>query len=72
VIINSPNIGSDEANLYLSTRRAKTVHDILKENKRARSYNYKGLGNSPLYNTLLQEGRFYNRNVQVIIERNVR
>jgi outer membrane protein OmpA-like peptidoglycan-associated protein len=67
------NIGSDEANLSLSTRRAKVVHDTLKRNKRARSYNYKKKKkNSPLYNNLFPEGRFYNRTVQVVIEKDVR
>jgi outer membrane protein OmpA-like peptidoglycan-associated protein len=67
---HTDNIGSDEANLSISTRRARVVHDILKENRPARSYKYEGLGKTtPLYNTLLPEGRFYNRTVQVIIER---
>jgi outer membrane protein OmpA-like peptidoglycan-associated protein len=70
---HTDNIGSDVANLNLSRDRAKVVHDTLKENKPARSYNYKGLGkNSPLYNNLLPECRFYNRTVQVIIEKDVR
>jgi outer membrane protein OmpA-like peptidoglycan-associated protein len=70
---HTDNIGTDVANLNLSTERARIVHNTLKENKRARSYKYKGLGkNTPLYNNLLPEGRFYNRTVQVIIERDIR
>jgi outer membrane protein OmpA-like peptidoglycan-associated protein len=70
---HTDNIGSDEANLALSRDRAKVVHDTLKENRRARSYKYEGLGKTnPLYNNLLPEGRFYNRTVQIIIERDIR
>ena len=70
---HTDNIGSDEVNLSVSRNRARTVHDTLKGNRRATSYKYEGLGkNSPLYNNLLPEGRFYNRTVQVIIEKDIR
>jgi outer membrane protein OmpA-like peptidoglycan-associated protein len=66
-------IGNNAANLSLSRNRAKVVHDILKKNRHARSYKYKGFGkNSPIYDNLLPEGRFYNRNVQVTVEKDIK
>jgi outer membrane protein OmpA-like peptidoglycan-associated protein len=63
-------IGTDEANITLSTNRARVVHETLKDNRPAKSYKYEGLGkNKPLYGNSSPEGRFYNRTVQVIIER---
>jgi outer membrane protein OmpA-like peptidoglycan-associated protein len=70
---HTDDIGTDEANLSLSINRARIVHDIIKKNKSARSYRYEGLGkHSPLYNNLSPEGRFYNRTVQVIIEKDIK
>ena len=66
-------IGSDATNLSLSRNRAKAVHDILKKNSRAKNYKYQGFGKTnPLYDNLLPEGRFYNRSVQVTIEKDVK
>ena len=64
-------IGSDETNLSLSERGAKVVHDILKGNRPAKSYEHAGLGKKEHpYDNSLPEGRFYNRTAQVFIERN--
>jgi len=66
-------IGVDEVNLSLSTNRAKSVYEILKKNRSAKSYRYEGFGkHNPIYNNQYPEGRFYNRTVQVIIERDVK
>jgi len=67
------DIGTDEANLDLSNKRAKAVFDTVKRAKAAKNYYYEGLGKTkPLYNNLSPEGRFYNRTVQVIVERDVK
>ncbi len=67
------DIGTDEVNLDLSNRRAKAVFDTLKKVKTAKNYYYEGLGKTkPLYNNLSPEGRFYNRTVQIIVEKDVR
>lgn len=67
------DIGSDEVNLDLSNKRAKAVFDTLKKIKAAKNYYYEGLGKTkPLYNNLSPEGRFYNRTVQIIVEKDIK
>ena len=70
---HTDDIGTDEANLSLSTNRARVVHETIRRNRPAKSYKHEGLGKtSPLYSNLSPEGRFYNRTVQVIIERDIK
>jgi outer membrane protein OmpA-like peptidoglycan-associated protein len=71
---HTDNIGPDDVNLSLSRNRARVVYDILKGNINASDYNYQGFGKTIpiIQHNLLPENRFYNRNVQVIIERDIK
>jgi outer membrane protein OmpA-like peptidoglycan-associated protein len=70
---HTDDIGTDEANLSLSSNRARIVYETIRRNRPARNYKHEGLGKfSPLYNNLSPEGRFYNRTVQVIIEKDIK
>ena len=67
---HTDSIGSEDYNLTLSDRRARTVRDILVAAKPgiAERLQVKGVGpNSPLYDNALPEGRALNRTVTVTL-----
>jgi outer membrane protein OmpA-like peptidoglycan-associated protein len=67
------DIGPDDFNLDLSNKRAKTVYDLIRKVKPQNKLSFEGVGEvKPIYSNLLPEGRFYNRTVQIILEREVK
>ena len=73
IIGYTDDIGSDEANLDISNKRAKVVYENLSKIKQAKKYYYEGVGkNKPLFSNLSPEGRFYNRTVQILVERDLK
>lgn len=63
------NIGSEEYNLKLSTKRAKIAYDILRRMKiDEKKLSYLGYGEiNPIFSNATPEGRFLNRTVQIYI-----
>jgi len=73
IIGYTDDIGSDEVNLDISKKRAKVVYENLSKIKQAKKYYYEGVGkNKPLFSNLSPEGRFYNRTVQILVERDLK
>ena len=70
---HTDDIGPDDANRSLSTNRARVVQETIKRNRVVKDIKYRGLGKrNPIYSNLSPEGRFYNRTVQIIIEKDVK
>lgn len=63
------DIGDEDYNMKLSTKRAKIAFDILRNmGVPKRNLNFKGYGEiNPIFSNLSPEGRFLNRTVQIYI-----
>ena len=66
---HTDNIGKEDANLQLSTMRAKSVVDYFKQNGIAENrLDYKGFGSTqPIGDNLTEEGRAKNRRTEMLI-----
>ena len=67
-------IGSDEYNQALSERRAKAVYDVLLKHEEGKInpdiVKFIGFGKTqPIFSNDIPEGRFYNRTVNLMIEK---